>query len=232
MAIRLLDASHVTFCVLSTDEVRLFPENWGVDPGRLAFTPWPYTFSEDQLEPPSPDGTVFAGGESMRDYGPLIEAVAGLDAPVRIAADREVLPPGALPRNVRTGRVSHREFVDLMQRASVVAVPLAASTDRSAGQQTYLNAMAMGKPVVVTDALGVRDYIESGRTGLVVPVGDAEAMRDAIAWALDPAHRVKVEEMGRLARTEARERFSPEAYGASVVRVVVEALQPHGNGRG
>ena len=168
----------------------------------------------------------------MRDYGPLLEAAAGLDAPVRIAADEGLLPPRPLPRNVETGRVSQREFVDLMRRASVVAVALAASSDRSAGQQTYLNAMAMGKPVVVTDALGVRDYIEPGRTGLVVPVGDANAMREAITWALDPAHRVEAEEMGRRARTEARERFSPEAYGASVVRVVIEALQPHGDGRG
>jgi len=42
----------------------------------------------------------------------------------------------------------------LTAAASVVVVALQPREDRSSGQGTYLNAMALGKPVVVTDVAG------------------------------------------------------------------------------
>lgn len=60
------------------------------------------------------------------------------------------------------------------------------SARRSAGQASYLNAIALGKPVVVTDAPGVRDYVDHRRTGLIVPPGDPIALREAVNWTLAP----------------------------------------------
>ena len=42
-------------------------------------------------------------------------------------------------------------------------------------------AMSMGCAIVSTDVGDVAEYIENGKNGLVVPVGDAQAMADAIA---------------------------------------------------
>jgi glycosyltransferase involved in cell wall biosynthesis len=43
-----------------------------------------------------------------------------------------------------------------------------------------LEAAAAGKPVVTTDATGAIDAVVHGFTGLVVPVGDAAALREAL----------------------------------------------------
>ena len=44
-----------------------------------------------------------------------------------------------------------------------------------------LDAMAFGKPVVATDAGGIPETVVHEVTGLIVPVGDARAMGDAMA---------------------------------------------------
>lgn len=65
-------------------------------------------------------------------------------------------------------------------------------------------AMACGLPVVVTDQCGAAEWVQPGRTGWVVPAGDA----DALAGALEGALRIRPDlpEMGRLARAEAERR--------------------------
>jgi teichuronic acid biosynthesis glycosyltransferase TuaC len=54
-----------------------------------------------------------------------------------------------------------------------------------------LEALAAGRPVVATSVGGIPDVVEHGRTGLLVPPGDAAALRAALDEALsrrwDPA---------------------------------------------
>jgi glycosyltransferase involved in cell wall biosynthesis len=175
---------------------------------------------------PEQDGSVFAGGDSLRDYGPLLEAAAGLAAPVNIASRKP--RPERLPDNVTLGPLPSSHYDELFRRASVVVVALEARRDRSAGQQTYLNAMVLGKPVVVTDATGVREYVDDRETGLIVPPGDAAALRAALAWVLDPANEDEVHALGERARAAALERFGPERYVQRLLEVVDLALERRG----
>jgi glycosyltransferase involved in cell wall biosynthesis len=65
------------------------------------------------------------------------------------------------------------------------------SSRREAMAQTILEAMAAGRAVVSTATVGADEAIEDGVSGLIVPVGDAPAMAEAIvALAGDPARRV------------------------------------------
>jgi glycosyltransferase involved in cell wall biosynthesis len=227
-ALALLDGSHVHYCVHSRAQKERFPELWGVDAERVHVTPYYYTLSEEELAVSTErDGTVFAGGDSHRDYRPLIEAAREIDAPVVLATGRLSEDQRArAPRNVSApGRVPHERFVDLMRRASAVVVPLESRDDRSAGEQTYLNAMVMGKPVIVVDSMGVREYVSDGETGLVVPPGDPGALAAALAWALDPANEVEVERMTERARETALARYGPDHYVAGLLRVLDEVLQ-------
>lgn len=224
VGIRLLDAPAITYCVLSSAECELFPRTWGVDPERVVFTPFSHTLSDEDLRAEvRHDGPVFAGGNSLRDYGPLVEAARGLGAQVVIASkllSEEALRTG--PGNLEAGPVPHERFVELLRSASVVVTPIVQGSVRSAGMQTWLNAMALGKLAVVTDSLGARDYVEHRRTGLIVPPGDADAMREALRWALDPANAAEVDEIRRRGAEVARTRFSPEAYAESLLSLAEE----------
>lgn len=50
-----------------------------------------------------------------------------------------------------------------------------------------VEAAALGKPVAATDIDGVREVLEDGETGLIVPAGDSEALARAVLGLLDDA---------------------------------------------
>jgi glycosyltransferase involved in cell wall biosynthesis len=68
---------------------------------------------------------------------------------------------------------------------------------------TAFEALAAGKPIVATDADGLTDILEAGRTAWVVPKRDAAALADRIVHAIElPAER---QAMGQRARVAGRE---------------------------
>jgi len=71
-----------------------------------------------------------------------------------------------------------------------------------------LEAMFLGLPTVATAVNGTPEAVTEGRTGLLVPPGDARALADAMAqMAADPEMRRR---MGEAAREEAARRFTVE----------------------
>lgn len=68
-----------------------------------------------------------------------------------------------------------------------------------------LEAMSYGMPCVVTNVSGSADQIEHGKEGLIVPIGNSDAMADAIIQLLDePA---KARSMGQAAKDKIRKEF-------------------------
>jgi glycosyl transferase family 1 len=211
LVLRAFDGPRTTYCVLSSSERESFPRNWGVDPDRVAFTPFYWTLPDDEPPAASTGSGIFAGGDSLRDH-------ATLDQPVVVAS--RLRPPGPVPPNVTFGAVSAAAFLDRLRQSAVVVVPLRGGLQRSAGQQTYLNAMVLGKPVVVSDVPGVRDHVEHGVTGLVVPPEDPEALAGALRWTTDPANAEAVHRMGRQAREAVKASASPDSYVGRLLEVV------------
>lgn len=225
--IRAIDGAVAVYCVVSSAEIESFPVTWGIDADRVAFTPFYYTLSEDELcQEVTDDGGVFAGGNPMRDYGTLVEAARHLPVPVTIATSRkEVTGRADLPPNVSAGPIPHDDYVRRLRSAAVVAIPLRGETERSGGEQTYLNAMALGKLVVVSDGPGARDYIEDGVTGILVPPHDPAAMRDAIGWALAEANRDEVRRIGDAAREHVLAGFGPDRWVERLLDIAERAAR-------
>lgn len=207
LAIKALDAPNVRYAVLSTSEVKTFAQVWGIDAGRVVFQPFPNTLREYENMPTRDDGYLFAGGNSVRDYDLLEAALEDTGVPTRIAASWQ--PQRKLP-HLQARSTTHEEFMSLLANCHAMVVPLR-PTVRSAGQQTYLNAMALGKPVIVVDAPGVRDYVIDGVTGVIVP-HDVERLRAAIRHVMDPANAAHYRVMAARAREDVLARFTERQF--------------------
>ena len=74
------------------------------------------------------------------------------------------------------GHVSDTEKIHLLQQAHVVV-----NTSMKEGWGlTVLEANACGTPVVGADVPGLRDSVQHGKTGLLVPYGDPEALAESL----------------------------------------------------
>ncbi len=178
--LRLESRSVHRFVVWASHEVRDYARAFGIPEGKFAFIPFHVTLSGYEFST-SDGGYVFSGGNGDRDYATLVRALRGLEVPAVIATSNlasfgnEPIPPHVTVRSC-----GHAEFRQLMAGATLVVVPMAQGHLHSGGQQTYLNAMAMGKPVVVLDPRGAPDYVGDGREGFVLDHGDAAGLRSAI----------------------------------------------------
>ena len=81
---------------------------------------------------------------------------------------------------------------------------------------TGFEALAMGKPIVATDADGLLDILRDGHDAVVVPKRNAEALAEKIVWAID-----RPEERARLA---AAARVSGRRYDITVFVRKMERL--------
>ena len=157
----------------------------GFPRARMAPLHFHHTLAGHRISAAAEEDYIFSGGDSMRDYPTLLEAVRGLPIPVRIATHWRPPDGVAVPPNVTLAPTSHEEFRTLLAQARLVVLPLQTDHLRTSGQQSYLNAMALRKAVIVTDRLDAPYYIEDGKTGRLVSSGDAAELRDAIVGMLD-----------------------------------------------
>ena len=92
----------------------------------------------------------------------------------------------------------------LLRHAWVAALP----SHVEALPMAVLEALAAGVPVVATPVGGIPSAVENQRQGMLVPVGDVEALARALTVVLGNAMRRKA--MGRAARERAIAEFSTE----------------------
>jgi len=227
--VRLMSRSVTRFIVWSSEEIENYSRYFGIDRRKFIFVPHHATLNGYGIQA-TPGTYVFAGGDSSRDYTTLIEAVRALKVPVVIASTNPRWKRAVRGlAHVQVQTVSARRFRELMAGARVVVVPLDTGILQSAGQQTYLNAMQLGKPVIVSDAPGVRDYIRDGATGWIVPAGDALALRQAIERILGDG--VTVRHVVKTASAEVVSEFSVERFVERNLQAAEAVLNSNGSAR-
>jgi glycosyltransferase involved in cell wall biosynthesis len=100
------------------------------------------------------------------------------------------------------------DMISVFQRSHVVVLP----SYREGLPKVLIEAAACGRAVVTTDVPGCRDAIESGITGLLVPVQDAIALADAIQRLVEDS--MLRQQMGRAGRELAERAFAIESIVA------------------
>ncbi|OEZ81962.1 hypothetical protein JAB6_35510 [Janthinobacterium sp. HH104] len=129
---------------------------------------------------------VFAGGYSNRDYDLLLQAMAGVSAPlVVVAAERNHVAVPAQSRMTLHLDLPEAQFESLLAASRVVAMPLK-SQGEACGQSVLLRVLRNRKPLVATRHEAIEAYLGSDYPGFV-PHDDVEAMRATLERAVEDA---------------------------------------------
>jgi glycosyltransferase involved in cell wall biosynthesis len=210
---------HLVYHGLNADFVRLLPD------------------AEPRVRPER--FRVVSVGRLVRKKGfdVLVEAIGRLhersvDVELVIAGEsgdqeravRDLVSARGLDRSVTfLGPVSQARLLSEYRRASVFALAcrVDGDGDRDGIPNVMVEAMAAGLPVVSTAVSGIPELVEDGRTGLLVPPDDAEALADAV-WRLakDPSLAARLAGAGRVTVAE---RFDGDALTQTLVDLFTRA---------
>lgn len=121
------------------------------------------------------------------------------DGELRPAVEKLVAEKGLQPQvsflGIRT------DVAELLSRCDIFVL----SSDWEGMPLTVLEAMAASRAVISTSAGGVPELVEDGVNGILVPLGDAEALAQAFLRLADEPELCR--RMGREGQKRARERF-------------------------
>lgn len=208
----------------------------GFQASQVALVPYQVDASFWRPEPSVPLTHIASAGQEFRDYLTLMRAVDGLPLNVEIAAGshwskrRKNFAASDIPTNVSVRRRSYAELKAMYGGARFVVVPLH-DVDFQAGIITILEAMAMGKAVVVSRTRGqtstvtgpmmrdgilhdIGEHAWSEATGLYVPPRDPPSLRAAITYLTERPD--VAERMGAAGRAHVEAALSLEHFAERV----------------
>lgn len=133
---------------------------------------------------------------------PAVEALAARDPAVRWERS---LAPAAVQ--------------ELMRRARVLVFP---SVAYETFGRAVIEAFAAGTPVVASASGATTELVEDGRTGVLVPPGDAAVLAAAVRRLFDD--QALVERMGREARATYLSRYTADANYRTLLAIYERAL--------
>jgi glycosyltransferase involved in cell wall biosynthesis len=121
------------------------------------------------------------------------------------------------------GKVQFLGHVDPIEAfLPTISILVHASTSPEPFGQVVIEGMAAGIPVVATDGGGVKETVVHGETGLLVPMGNAQALADALRMLIDrPELRAKLSIKGR---QRVLRHFTASITARKVERVYREVL--------
>jgi glycosyltransferase involved in cell wall biosynthesis len=227
--------------VLSSGQISPLRERWGMDTTRIHlvhfgvdtefWSPSP-AFAEDEQnvqfpwtspsppEEPGHPAVVSVGNDRHRAHDLLLAAFRDVHNKLPEARlDLVTSTPSQVPAEV--GRwhqsLTHPQLRALYRTARVVVVSTRLNNHVS-GITAILEAMAMGKPVVATKTPGLEEYVADGKTGVLVSVGDRDAMAKALIELLNDPGRCA--QLGSQARKRVLIDFSTSAQAHRLANVL------------
>lgn len=199
----------------SENQVPVLADVLGGDPARVRCLP--FGVDDETFVPergPEKDYVLVVGRDRGRDWPTTLAALRELRHPAKVCCRSADIAGLDVPPNVEVvGYVELNEYRRLLADALAVLV-VTRPLIYPSGQSVLLEAMAMGKAVVVTDTPALRAYFRDGETALAAPVADVGAVRDRLVELLgDDRMRRR---LGKAGRASVEQFFSARAMWSAI----------------
>jgi len=208
------------FLVWQSSQVDTVAKELNIPPRKVAFLP--FCVDTEFFRPMAPNSTgdyiLSVGADRDRDYLTLIRSVQDTPFHLILVVRNWCKVPSRIPANVTVLReVPIYKLRDLYSRARFVVITLKPNSHGS-GTTTILEAMAMGKAVILSRIKGFRDYFIDGRTVTLVEPENVEELSKAISFLWN--HPEKCEEIGRNARRFIEGRFNIDEVSRHLASII------------
>jgi len=168
---------------------------------------------------------IICVGYVKRDWDTFLKAFDSLswDVKLKLVGVKDALgyrvPFSSHPRIECLPYVDIQKLKELIAQAKFMVLPLP-FFKYSFGQMTLLQAMSLGKAVVVTSVPGILDYVEDGYNALLVKPDDSFDLRDKMESLIKDEK--KVIELGRNARKTVLEKFNEKNLALNLYNAIGE----------
>lgn len=214
---------HVVYNCFAADRIRA-TTGIPVDEVRRRFD-WPSTTtvfgSASRLSHEKGLPTLIAAFAKVRRAGHDVALLIVGDGPLRRKLEADVASRGIADRVGFAGFQSPcAPWIDQCDVAVLTSVT-------EGLPMSLVEASALGKPIVATDVGGVAELVEHGRSGLLVPAKDVNALAAGMEQML--GRRPDWERMGRHGAERVRAMFSPSANSRRLREIYQDVLAERGD---
>lgn len=171
------------FIVHSRYDIQLSSQLYNLDEQRFSFKPF---VREKPCEGEPEEIYLFDNkrpfilslGGNARDYGTFFRAIDGTGLNAIVVAREYNLEGLRIPDNVQTFCNIPLEQCDKLVSKCMFTVFTFDGSEPSCGQISLVTSFMLGKPVICTDWIGIRDYVYDGQNGLLVKMKDSVDLKE------------------------------------------------------
>lgn len=240
--VKLFARGHARLLCLSSRVKNQLRDEFGIPDAKLALLDWGADCSDYEIKDSEsqPEFMLSAGGTS-RDYDTLVKAFTEINYPLRIYCTGSSAPTiSEIPSHIvcryndktEKNALSFQDLLAEYEKSYAVPIPLTIPTNRAdtttlIGLTSLLEAMALGKAVIMTKHRQVNIDVEKEGIGLWVEPGDVKGWQNAISYLLD--HPQETKEMGKRARELCEKKYNLEVFSSQLAEEIkgVLAQQKH-----
>jgi len=228
MARRISSVADRILCV-STLQEEVFPEILKIPKKKVTF--FPLGVDSNFFKPENGEKTetfLLSVGSADRDDKLLLKLINDLPGVKLVSTKKgvfEVKHPKynkeqgeKIGDEIRVLNVSFKQLRDLYEKCMFVVIPILPTSDQPAGLTSLLEAMAMGKAVIIGKGLATHDYVVDRESGVLVAPGEFKHLKDSILRLID--NKEVRNKIGRNARKRVEDKFTLEKCSKSFGEII------------
>lgn len=104
------------------------------------------------------------------------------------------------------------EVSSFYEQASVYVLP----SYREGTPRTVLEAMAMARPIITTNAPGCRETVKDGENGFLIPIKNSKILAETMEWFINNPEQIAI--MGKKSLTFCHEKFNVDKVNRDMIR--------------